>query len=184
MLLFGHIGITLGIFFGLAFFFPRLRSLIDPKYLAIGSLIPDLVDKPIGRVIFASSLANGRIIGHTLLFCFLLLLVGLYLYDKKRGIRILALASGSFFHLFEDKMWAQPRTFFWPSLGLNFPKDHTDYTGFEYLSKMLELSFQHGLSQNHIPEIIGVGITVLMTFYWLKRKLIKKDPDNVEKPVN
>jgi hypothetical protein len=178
MLLFGHIGITLGIFFGLSIFLPRLRGLIDPRYLAIGALIPDLLDKPIGRVIFASSLANGRIIGHTLLFCFLLLLIGFYLYDKKRDIRVTALASGSFFHLFEDKMWAQPRTFFWPSFGLDFPKDHTDYTGLEYLNRMLELSFQHGLSQNHIPEIVGIGITVLITLYWLKSKLIKTGSDN------
>jgi hypothetical protein len=175
MLLFGHIGITLGIFFGLAFFVPRLRSVIDPRYLIIGALLPDLVDKPLGRVIFASSVANGRIIGHTLLFCFLLLLRGLHLYDKKRDIRVTALASGSFFHLFEDQMWAQPRTLFWPLLGLDFPKDYTDYTGFEYLSRMFELSFKQGFSQNHIPEIMGIGIIVLMTLYWLKKKLIKKD---------
>src|SRR5674476_459116 len=77
MLLFGHLGITLGIFFGLGIFIPRLRTIIDPKYLVIGALLPDLADKPIGRVIFASSVANGRIIGHTILFSLLLLLIGL-----------------------------------------------------------------------------------------------------------
>jgi hypothetical protein len=71
-------------------------------------------------------------------------------------------------------MWAQPRTFFWPLFGLNFPKDHTDYTGFEYLSRMLELSFQQGFSQNHIPEIMGIGIMFLVTLYWLKKKFDKK----------
>jgi hypothetical protein len=49
MLLFGHLGITLGIVFGLGIFIPRLRTIIDPKYLIIGALLPDLIDKPIGR---------------------------------------------------------------------------------------------------------------------------------------
>jgi len=77
MLLFGHIGVTLGVFFVLGIFIPRLKSIIDPKYLVIGALLPDLVDKPLGRVIFSSTLANGRIIGHTLLFSLILLLIGL-----------------------------------------------------------------------------------------------------------
>ena len=68
MFLFGHIGVTLGVFFGLGIFIPRLKTIIDPKYLVIGALLPDLIDKPLGRVIFASTIANGRIIGHTLLF--------------------------------------------------------------------------------------------------------------------
>jgi hypothetical protein len=73
MLLSGHPGISLGIFFGLVFFIPRMRTIIDPKYLAIGAILPDLIDKPIGSIIFASIISNGRIIGHTLLFsCFFL----------------------------------------------------------------------------------------------------------------
>jgi membrane-bound metal-dependent hydrolase YbcI (DUF457 family) len=180
MLLFGHLGITLGIFFGLAFFIPRLKIVIDPRYLAIGALLPDLVDKPLGRIIFASSLANGRIIGHTLLFSFLLLLAGLYLYEKRRDIRVTALATGSFFHLFEDQMWIQPRTFFWPLRGFGFPRSQTDYTGLEYLLKMLEQSFQSGFSEIHKPEIMGMGILILMTLHWLKKRLDKKKSDQLK----
>jgi LexA-binding, inner membrane-associated putative hydrolase len=175
MLLFGHLGITLGIFFVLVFFIPRLRTIIDPMFLAIGALLPDFVDKPIGRIIFASSVANGRIIGHTLLFSFLLLVTGLYLYEKRKDIKVLALATGSFFHLFEDQMWAQPRTFFWPLHGLSFPRDHTDYTGMEYLIKMFEQSFHPVFSEMYLPEIMGMVILVLMTLYWLKRRWDKKN---------
>lgn len=174
MLLFGHLGITLGIFFGLVFFFPRLRTVITPAYLAIGALLPDLVDKPIGRVIFASSIANGRIIGHTLLFSFVLVLLGLYLYEKRRDIKVIALAAGSFFHIFEDQMWAQPRTFLWPLHGLSFPRNYTDYTGFEYLMRMFEASFQSGFTGIHSPEILGMGILLILTFFWLKTKLDEK----------
>lgn len=77
MLLFGHLGITLGAFIGLRRLIPRLKSVIDLKYLAIGALLPDLIDKPIGKVIFASTFANGRIIGHTLLFSCLLVFTGI-----------------------------------------------------------------------------------------------------------
>lgn len=71
--------------------------------LAIGALLPDLIDKPVGEVIFASTLANGRIIG-TLFFVLLLALIGVYVYKKRKDSRGLALASGSFFHLLEDQM--------------------------------------------------------------------------------
>jgi membrane-bound metal-dependent hydrolase YbcI (DUF457 family) len=170
MLLFGHIGVTLGIFFGLGIFVPRIRTIIDPRYLAIGALLPDLIDKPLGRVIFASTFENGRIIGHTLLLSFVLFLIGLYLYNKKRDIKVLSLASGSFFHLVEDQMWAKPATLFWPFLGLSFPRDHSDYTGIEYLSNMLEKSFELELSRAFIPEIIGMVVIVMLTLHWLIKR--------------
>jgi len=84
MLLFGHIGVTLGLFFVLGLFLPRLKTIIDPKYLAIGVILPDLIDKPLGMVIFASTITTGRMIGHTFLFSLLLFLVGLYSYGKKK----------------------------------------------------------------------------------------------------
>lgn len=167
MLLFGHIGVTLGIFFGLGIFIPRLRTIIDPKYLAVGALLPDLIDKPIGMIIFASTFSSGRIIAHTLLFSFSLLLAGLYTYEKKSDIKILALASGSFFHLLEDHMWASPKTLLWPLLGLEFPRTHIDSTGIEYLIKMLEKSFTFHLSRSSVPEILGIGVIVILTLYWL-----------------
>ncbi len=97
MLIFGHIGVTLGVFFGLGIFIPRLRTTIDSKYLAIGALLPDLIDKPLGRVIFASTFENGRIIGHTLFFSLILFLIGLYLYKKKEisGLFLLPQALSS-----------------------------------------------------------------------------------------
>lgn len=172
MLLFGHIGVTLGIFFGLGIFIPRLRTIIDPKYLAVGALLPDLIDKPIGMIIFASTFSSGRIIAHTLLFSSSLFLAGLYLYKKKSdinksGIKVLSLASGSFFHLLEDHMWASPRTLLWPLLGLEFPRTHIDSTGIEYLIKMLEKSFTFHISRSSVPEILGMGIIVILTLYGL-----------------
>ena len=103
MLLFGHIGVTLGVFFGVGIFIPRLRTTIDPKYLAIGAPFPDLIDKPLGRVIFASTFENGRIIGPTLFLSLILFLIGLYLYEEKGDIRIISLTKGSFSILWKIK---------------------------------------------------------------------------------
>lgn len=141
MLLFGHIGITLGIFFGLLYLIPQLQTIIDPTYLVIGSLLPDLIDKPLGIIIYSSTIANGRTIAHTLLFSFTLFLTGLYLYDKRGDTKILTLASCSIFHLMEDQMWASPRTLFWPFLGWRFCKN-PDHTGLKYLLMLFKRSFR------------------------------------------
>jgi membrane-bound metal-dependent hydrolase YbcI (DUF457 family) len=175
MLLFGHLGFTLGIVLGLGIIIPRLRTLIDPKYLIIGALLPDLIDKPIGRIIFSSTIANGRIIGHTLFFALLLILIGLYMYEKNKDKRALTLGIGSFFHILEDQMWAQPKTFFWPLLGLSFPKDFTRYSGMEFLLRMLEGSFEPEFSLSFITEILGAGIIVIFIIYWFKKGNKKSD---------
>jgi hypothetical protein len=60
MLLFGHIGITLGIFFVFSYIAPRLKTIIDRRYLVVGALLPDLIDKPLGLIVFASTISNGR----------------------------------------------------------------------------------------------------------------------------
>jgi len=171
MFLFGHIDVTLGVFFGLDTFIPQLKMIIDPKYLVIGALLPDLIDKPLGRVIFASTIANGRIVGHTLLFSIFIFLMGLYLYEKRRDVRVFSLAIGSFFHLMEDQMWKTPKTLFWPLLGLRFPKDYTDNSGIWYLIRELENSFTFHFSQSAIPEIVGMGVIVILSLNWLIKRL-------------
>ncbi len=180
MLLFGHIGITLGVFIVLCVFTHQIKTIIDPKYLVLGALFPDILDKPLGMVIFSSTLANGRIIGHTLILSISLLFIGLHLYDKRRDIRILSLASGSFFHLMEDQMWGNPRTLFWPLLGWSFPKNSVDRTGLEYLLVLFNRSFNFQLSESYVPEILGFGVVVILTLYWLKNELNKTNSKSIQ----
>ncbi len=178
MLLFGHLGVTLGIFFGLGIFIPRLKTIIDPRYLVIGAILPDLIDKPIGEVIFASTFASGRIVGHTLLFSLLLFFIGLYMYERKRDIRGLSLASGSFLHLFEDQMGSDPQTFLWPLFGWNFPRDSRDYVGVEHILEMFEASFHLEFLQSHVMEILGVVIGVIIGMilaFYLSKKIIGRE---------
>ena len=41
---------------------------LDYRFLLIGSLLPDLIDKPIGGIFFYQTFQNGRIFAHTLCF--------------------------------------------------------------------------------------------------------------------
>jgi len=44
---------------------------------------------------------------------------------------------------------------------------------------MLEHSFHPGFSEIYLPEIMGMGILVLMALYWLKKRLSKKDSEDI-----
>jgi hypothetical protein len=110
MLLFAHTGIALA---GGRFF-----KNVDLLFLAIGSMLPDIIDKPLGWMIYGTP-NMGRIFAHTLLF--LLILAALAGYSKKA--KVFSLALGVFIHLILDFMWFSPVILLWPLLG-DFPPAH------------------------------------------------------------
>lgn len=114
MFILGHLGITLGIFYLASLAFPSLKRHIDYRFIAVGALLPDLIDKAIGRVLFEDIFASGRLFAHSLVFVIVILVVG-YVYFRQQGdSRIMMVAGASFLHLMEDQMWMNPQTFFWP----------------------------------------------------------------------
>lgn len=170
MFIFGHIGVTIGIFFLIGLLFPRIKPHIDYRYVAFGALLPDIIDKPIGRMIFAESVANGRIIAHTLIFCILLFLMGYYFYTSMGDTRVIMIAGASFCHLLEDQMWTQPTTFFWPFFGWDFP--HGTYYGSfpDYLLAMFGRSPPLVSSIFLNLEIVGFIIIVCVIMINLRKK--------------
>jgi inner membrane protein len=151
MLLFGHLGITLGAAIaaqGTKQYFDRnstngyvistdksksgippwrtkfslnnitetLGKHIDIRFLLIGAILPDIIDKPLGLF----NIGSGRSISHTLLFLLIFTLLGLILYAARKWKRILVLAAGILAHLILDSMWLNPHTFFWPFFGSHF----------------------------------------------------------------
>ncbi len=170
MFILGHIGVTLGIFLLLGFLLPEVRSHIDYRYVAFGALLPDLIDKPIGRVIFAESIANGRIIAHTLVFCFLLFSMGYYFYVSKRDTRILVISGAAFCHLLEDQMWTQATTFFWPIFGWDFPYKAV-HGGSDYFFAIFARLFSPDISIFFILELIGLLILVTMIVVSFREKI-------------
>ena len=161
MFILGHIGITIGIF-EIARRIPGLSGIpIDLRLVALGAMLPDLIDKPIGHVIFVDSIGNGRIVAHTLLFCLLLFLTGLYIYSNRQQTYMLVISAATFLHLLEDSLWNTPVTLFWPLLGTEFP-NKAPHSGFlELFSSLLMTSYTPAYNQVFISEIIGLVCILL-----------------------
>ncbi len=151
MLLFGHIGLTIGIFYIISLLSKRKFSY---PLIIVGSILPDLIDKPLGRVILP--LGSGRLIGHTLAFFLILIIIGILL-GLSWQILTIALADG--LHLVEDRMWEQPAIFLWPLLG-GF-QVHKAVSINDYASGLLQ-GFHPAFSITFISEAVGFGI--LMVF--------------------
>jgi len=137
---------------------------IDLRILLLGSLLPDIIDKPIGLVIFRESISYGRIYAHTLLFLLFAALTGLMLYRLKGRRWLLVLAAGTASHLILDGMWTTPVVLFWPLLGTTFPRQDVS----NYFLQMLEdLRTQPDVL---IGEIIGIIVTFAIGIIRLKKK--------------
>ena len=95
---------------------------MDYRLLLLGSLLPDIIDKPIGMIFFRDFFSNGRLFAHSLLFLIIMISIGLYLYKRWRKQWLLILSFGTAVHLLLDEMWNTPGTILWPFLGWGFEK--------------------------------------------------------------
>jgi membrane-bound metal-dependent hydrolase YbcI (DUF457 family) len=139
---------------------------LDYRLILVGSLLPDIIDKPVGMFFFRDFFSNGRIFAHTLLFVLVIALIGLYLYQRQRQPWLLFLTFGSFLHLILDEMWLRPRTLFWPLYGLAFDKDDLTH----WLQNILyDLRTDPAL---YIPELVGATILVGFAVLLVRRKRV------------
>lgn len=97
----------------------RLSQAIDYRLVAFGALLPDIIDKPLGWVLFRDDY-NGHTFGHTLLFALAIILPGLYLMSRRRDPRLLTVGVAVLTHLLADPVAHAPNNLFWPLLGLEF----------------------------------------------------------------
>ncbi len=172
MFIFGHIGITLGIL-TLLKQHPALSKMPTSLYVvAFGAMLPDLIDKTLGEVIFANSIGNGRIYGHTLLFCLLLLLTAIHLYKKKEDKRLLIIPAASFLHLMEDRLWMTPQTLFWPLMGWQFPDGYYSTGILDYFLGIFRNAYTPALSYVFVSEIIGISILCIAGIAHFKKSKI------------
>jgi hypothetical protein len=94
---------------------------IDYRMVALGSILPDLIDKPLKWFIFRKQLPDDHLWGHTLLFSASLVAAGLWL-ARRGDSRLLALGLGSLTHPFVDPVVERPANLFWPLFGGKFPR--------------------------------------------------------------
>ena len=152
MLLFAHQGLTLAA----AKFTERLGLHPALLFVVIGSMLPDLIDKPLGWLIYGS-MASGRIYAHTLLFLLVLVAIAATLQSRAIG----SLAFGVLAHQALDAIWRTPEIFLWPLLG-DFPvKTHMTVLGyFEMLMRGLENP------AILIPELLGLLYLSYFAIQW------------------
>ena len=91
---------------------------VDVRFLALGALLPDLIDLPVGTLLLADSLSTGEAYAHSLLAPSLIAIVVLIFTRRGRRRRAwMALVVGMFFHLLIDGMWTRTEVFAWPLFG-------------------------------------------------------------------
>lgn len=136
-----------------------LTGYIDIRLLLIASLLPDIIDKPLGCFFFRETFTNGRIFCHTLLFLILITAAGFYLYKHHSKTWLLTLSFGTLTHLIFDQMWRTPQTLLWPLYGLTFGK--IDITNL--IPKMLYALITD--PEVYVPELVGAAI--ITWFAWI-----------------
>ncbi|MGI0149914.1 MAG: metal-dependent hydrolase [Thermoplasmata archaeon] len=145
MFLLGHLGIGLGLAWLLAW---RSPSRIDYRLVLLGTILPDLIDKPLG---FALGLET-RIWAHTFLFLSVILVLSLI--PAARSARFVGFGVAT--HLLLDQIWAQPRIVLYPAFGWIFPPAPFD-AAYWFDTLLRDPVVQAG-------EIIGAMIIIVFAF--------------------
>ncbi|MDN7024793.1 metal-dependent hydrolase [Methanoculleus sp. FWC-SCC1] len=94
---------------------------------AVGGVLSDVIDKPLGHIFLKGSVDYGRIYFHGLAVLLVLLILGLVLWRYRGVVLGIVLAAAVFSHQIMDGMWRHPIEWYWPLLGA-YPKHlYTDY---------------------------------------------------------
>jgi membrane-bound metal-dependent hydrolase YbcI (DUF457 family) len=164
MIFFGHLGITTGAIKTYEKIAHKDKELnnevsIDYRVVLIGSILPDIIDKPIGAYLFRSTFHNSRIFAHTLLFSVVLMLIGLYRISKRKKNNILLLGICTSIHLILDSMWLYPKILFWPYFGWRFPiRPEGNWVQSDIVRLATDPSY-------YIAELIGF---IIIAYYFIR----------------
>jgi len=185
MLLLGHVGITFGVAVAAEALSPRPHSLVPGRQLAMvrtrlhaaivslanrvdlrillaASLLPDIIDKPVGLLFFPEMFGTGRLFAHSLVFPVILALSGAWLYRTRSNMVLLTLAYGSAMHLLLDSMWRAPGILFWPFAG-PIPRGEEAEDWFSHLLTTLLTN-----PAAYLPEIVGAILLVPLLWVVLR----------------
>ena len=146
---------------------PGAAYSIDHRMVLVGSLLPDIIDKPLGLWL-APDLVNHslRNLGHSGVFVLLLLAGGLVVRWRWRHTAFLVLALSSTGHLLLDQMWHLPRILLWPGRGWEFPVGTTEY------SEWWMFHVRHVATD--VPEVIGGAALLYVGVMLYRRKAIMR----------
>ena len=133
----------------------------------LGSVLPDLIDKPVGYILFGDTIGSGRIYTHGLLIFILILIAGLLLWKYCSNPGGLALAAGVLLHQVLDLMWLDPNVWYYPLAGPLKTRSVEDYA---FVLMKIDLSVW---SEWVLVALIGAGIIAYLLLYRKKAPVPK-----------
>lgn len=169
MVFFGHLGLTTGAIK----LYDKIggenadNTPIDYRAVLVAAVLPDIIDKPIGAILFRSTFHNSRIIAHTLLFSLILILIGYIRVKKRKKNTVLITGVCCIIHLILDSMWHYIDILFWPLYGLKFPERPEGDWALQTLTNLVTNPY------TYIPEIIGFIILAYFFIRLIKNKKLK-----------
>ncbi|MFC2069984.1 metal-dependent hydrolase [Chloroflexota bacterium] len=137
---------------------------IDYRLVMVGSILPDIIDKPIFLLFGNTVTLSGRDYAHTLLFNLGLLIGGLILYRYGKAW-LFVISLSSLMHLILDRIWNCPKVLLWPLLG---PLPGGETTG--WVSERWYSIFT--VPEAYIPEIIGLVILAAFLYKLVRSKKV------------
>lgn len=143
------------LFFGICAGVLLRERFLDQRIIPLcilGSILPDLIDKPLGHLIF-TQIDDGRLIAHALAGLIIISIISLFLMRDR--ILATALCIGMLSHQLLDEMWKIPVNWFYPLLG-EFPIGSLDnYFAWGMMRELTTLS-----------EWIFALIILYLAFHW------------------
>jgi inner membrane protein len=138
-----------------------LSRRIDVRALLAGAVISDVIDKPVGRLVYGTF--GCRLFCHSLMFLLLIVCVGILLHLRRRENWLLVLGFGVFTHLVLDEMWLDTQTLFWPVLGLSFPTVNYTYWEDDLFHRLFTSP------KVYVPELAGLFIIGWIAWFLVRR---------------
>jgi hypothetical protein len=129
----------------------------------VGSILPDLIDKPIGYLFYTS----GRNVAHSIIIISLACLI-VYLWLKHNRVQIGILYFALLEHHVADGMWEWRSLWFYPLFGDKIPRTGTiDIAG---CINKLEWCYQTEITHLNNYILIAIsGLTLIYIMYYLWR---------------
>ena len=170
MFVFGHVGLT----WGGALLLTRLarrprpaaspppETSIDLRLIILGSMLPDLIDKPVGVFVLGDEVSTGRAFAHSLAFVSAIGGAALLCSGAPRRL-LMPVLLGAAAHLVFDRMWMQPETLLWPLLGWRL--ERVDVS--DWVEQMLEQLFSDPYT--YVSEAAGAALVVILLAFMIRR---------------
>lgn len=153
MFIIGHIGLTIGLMIiGLIIFNKtNLISKIDFRLVVLFAILPDIIDKTIGHIVFYGQLNNGRLFSHTLVFLIIFILIFSLVIRSRWWVYSFPIITHQVF----DHLWTDPETWFWPYYGWGFNAFDIDIWAHWFEALVSDPYI-------YISEILGIIVLVII----------------------